>query len=63
MGRYKYNVQCQQVRTSAIWKVLEIKHAITYKPYDDSSIDDKEHVWDQGTIMSNPPLSVFILEL
>ena len=36
-------------------KVQEIKSATTYKPYDDSNIDDKEQVRDLGIMMSNTP--------
>ena len=32
---------------------LEIKSATTYKSYDESNIDDKEQVLDQGIMMSN----------
>ena len=34
-------------------KEQEIKSATTYKSYDDSNIDDKEHVRDLGIMMSN----------
>ena len=55
MGRYKqYEVQCQQVWTSAIYrKEQEIKSATAYKSYDDPNIDDNEQVRDLGIMMSN----------
>ena len=35
------------------WKDQEIKSATTYKPCDDSNIDDKEQVRDRGIMMRN----------
>ena len=61
MSRYKqYEIQCQQVRTSAIWKK---KSGKIYRSYDQSDIDDEEQVRDLGKMLSNKPLSLFILEI
>ena len=42
-------------------KEQEIKSATTYKSYDDSNIDDKEHVRDLGIMTSNT--ATFILHI
>ena len=48
-------------------KEQEIKSVTTYKSYDDTNIDEKEQVRDQGIMMSNSSYSfsdaLFILEI
>ena len=44
-------------------KEQEIKSATTYKSYNDSNIDDKEQVTDQGIMMSSTATFLFILEI
>ena len=49
----KFNASKFELLGNKICNNIQIKSTTTYKSYDDSNIDDKEQVRDQGIMVSN----------